>query len=58
MKNGEVITNGGRVLAVTAYDPTMETALKKAYEAVSLISFSGMQFRTDIGQKGLRRINQ
>ena len=45
-----LITSGGRVLGVTATGENLETALKNAYEAVSKISFDGMQFRRDIGK--------
>ena len=54
--NGEVITNGGRVLAITAWDETLQKAIDKAYSAVSKIKFEGMQYRTDIAQKGLKRL--
>ncbi len=47
------ITNGGRVLGVSATGENLEEALKKAYEAVSKISFEGMQYRKDIGKKAL-----
>lgn len=48
------VTNGGRVLAVTATGNTLRAAIDKAYEAVDAISFSGMQYRKDIAYKGLR----
>ena len=44
-------TAGGRVLAVTAVGDTLDLALAKAYEAVKLIHFEGMQYRTDIGKR-------
>lgn len=51
-KSGEnFVTNGGRVLAVTAIGDTLEQALEKTYQAVDKISFDGMQFRTDIGRR-------
>lgn len=53
--SGELITNGGRVLAVTAYGTTLAESIDRAYFAVSKISFDGMQFRKDIGHKGLAR---
>ena len=43
-------TNGGRVLAVTASGDTVQEARNRAYEAVGVIKFDGMQFRTDIGE--------
>jgi len=50
---GGVITNGGRVLGVTAIADDLQSALNKAYAAVKLIHFDGMQYRTDIGQQSL-----
>jgi phosphoribosylamine--glycine ligase len=50
---GEVVTDGGRVLGVTAMGDTIELARKNAYEAIKLIKFTGMQFRADIGRKAL-----
>ncbi len=48
-ENGEVLTNGGRVLDVTAVAPTFEEARAQAYAACDLIDFDGKTFRTDIG---------
>ena len=47
----EVVTAGGRVLGVTALGDTVKDARARAYEAVSLIEFDGMQFRMDIAAK-------
>jgi phosphoribosylamine---glycine ligase len=44
-----VLTNGGRVLGVTALGETLATARKRAYEAVHGIRFEGAQYRTDLG---------
>lgn len=49
-----VVTNGGRVLGVTAQAVDLAAALERAYAAVDRIHFDGMQYRRDIGQKGLR----
>ncbi|TYZ64701.1 hypothetical protein PybrP1_011054 [[Pythium] brassicae (nom. inval.)] len=48
-----LVTAGGRVLAVTALDTTLEAAIKRAYSGVAKIAFDGAQHRTDIGLKGL-----
>jgi phosphoribosylamine---glycine ligase len=48
--NGDVETNGGRVLAVTAFDRSLKKAIAKAIENAELISFDGKYFRKDIGQ--------
>ena len=47
--DSKIVTNGGRVLGVTAIDSTFKGALAGAYQEVSKISFDGMQFRRDIG---------
>lgn len=52
-KGNQLITNGGRVLGVTAIADDLQTALNKAYAAVKLIHFDGMHYRTDIGQQSL-----
>jgi phosphoribosylamine--glycine ligase len=46
--NGEVVTSGGRVLAVTALAQTIAGAREQAYEAVSCIHFDGCHYRRDI----------
>ena len=48
-----LVTNGGRVLGVSAVGKNLSTALETAYEAVKKISFEGMQYRRDIGKKTL-----
>jgi phosphoribosylamine--glycine ligase len=48
-----VLTDGGRVLGVTALGDTLAEAQRRAYEAVRLISFADMHYRTDIGAKAL-----
>jgi phosphoribosylamine--glycine ligase len=48
---GNVVTNGGRVLGVTARGETLDLAVERAYEATGRISFEGMQYRKDIGAK-------
>ena len=51
--NNQLLTNGGRVLGITATGETLRSALDKAYNAVKLIHFEGMHYRTDIGLKSL-----
>jgi phosphoribosylamine--glycine ligase len=48
-QNGQFVTAGGRVLGVTGMGRTLDAALNRAYEVVSVIHFEGMQFRRDIG---------
>ena len=49
-ENDEFVTAGGRVLGVTSVADNLETALSKAFQAVSEIKWDGMQFRRDIGK--------
>ena len=49
-KDGRVLTNGGRVLAVTALGNSLETARAASQEAAAMITFKGKQFRKDIGK--------
>ena len=55
-EQGEFITNGGRVLAVSAWAPSLYDAIAEAYDAVSKIDFEGKIFRKDIGAKGLAKL--
>ena len=48
------LTNGGRVLGVTALGNTIPEAIERAYSAVKLIHFEGAHYRTDIGKKALK----
>ena len=55
-ENGKIVTNGGRVLGVTAVNPKNElfSTRDMVYKAVSKIKFGNMYYRNDIGNKGLR----
>ncbi|MFT7350733.1 MAG: phosphoribosylamine--glycine ligase [Flavobacterium sp.] len=48
-ENGKVVTNGGRVLAVTSYGNNFQDAIKKSYQSIEKIHFDKMYFRKDIG---------
>jgi phosphoribosylamine--glycine ligase len=48
---GRLVTNGGRILNVTALGPSLEEAREAAYAACGRISFEGMQYRRDIGHR-------
>ena len=52
---GRIITDGGRVLGVTALGDTLEEARARAYEACALIDFADAHYRRDIGAKGIGR---
>jgi phosphoribosylamine--glycine ligase len=54
--NGELLSNGGRVLCVTSSAPNLEACISSAYEGVSAIHFGNAYYRMDIGQKGLKRL--
>jgi len=54
LENGRMLTNGGRVLGVTATADSLPEAISKAYEAVKGISFEGAHYRRDIGARALQ----
>ena len=49
LKENNVVTNGGRVIAVTSMDADYKKAIKKSYQSIAKLSFDRMNFRTDIG---------
>ena len=49
LKDNEIVSNGGRVLAFTSYADNFEDALKKSYSSIEKVKFDGMYFRKDIG---------
>lgn len=53
LKDGRLVTNGGRVLGVTATAPTLESAISAAYARVEKISFGNAYYRKDIGKRAL-----
>jgi phosphoribosylamine--glycine ligase len=55
LKDGKLLTAGGRVLGATSAAPTLEEALNRAYEAMALIHFDGMYYRRDIGHRALKK---
>src|SRR5262249_36293623 len=54
---GKVVTVGGRVLGVTALGANLDAAVQRVYQAVAKVSFDGMHYRKDIGQKALARLH-
>ncbi|MBR6046338.1 MAG: phosphoribosylamine--glycine ligase [Ruminococcus sp.] len=54
LKDGRLVTNGGRVLGVTAKGNTLNEAINNAYAAVKKISFENAHYRKDIGQRALK----
>jgi len=55
LQGDALVTSGGRVLCVTALGDSLRIARMRAYEAVERIRFGGMQFRRDIGHRGLKK---
>src|SRR5215469_2239488 len=53
MREGQLVTDGGRVLTVTAMAPELATAVEAAYEAAEMIEFEGRHFRRDIARRAL-----
>lgn len=52
---GQILTNGGRVLSVNARANSLEDAINLAYESVNKLCFDNIYYRKDIGQKGLNK---
>jgi phosphoribosylamine--glycine ligase len=57
-RDGATVTVGGRVLGITALGSNLDDAVTRAYEAVAKVSFEGMHYRKDIGQKALARLHE
>jgi len=55
LRRGELVTAGGRVLAVTAIADTLQLACDRAYQAMEKIHFDGMYFRRDIAHRALKQ---
>ena len=55
LDSGTLVTNGGRVLCVTALGDSLRIARSRAYEAIERIRYDGMQYRRDIGHRALKK---
>jgi phosphoribosylamine--glycine ligase len=55
LRDGQLLTNGGRVLCVTALGESAKTAQHRAYDVLAGIHFDGEQFRKDIGHRAVKR---
>jgi phosphoribosylamine--glycine ligase len=53
LRDGALVTSGGRVLCVTALGDSVRVAQKRAYDAATSIRFEGMQYRRDIGHRAI-----
>lgn len=58
MQHGHLVTDGGRVLAVTAFGSNVCHAAERAYRAVRAVTFDGMQYRADIGHRAIERLTR
>jgi phosphoribosylamine--glycine ligase len=54
LRDGRLVTNGGRILGVTGVAPTLAEARSRAYAGADLISFAGMRYRSDIAREAVR----
>jgi phosphoribosylamine--glycine ligase len=57
LRDGRLVTSGGRVLCVTALGDSVRMAQKRAYDAIAGIRFEGMQYRRDIGHRAIEARN-
>ncbi len=55
LQGNQLVTAGGRVLAVTSHAPTLAGAIRRAYQGVEKVHFKGMYYRRDIAAKGLSK---
>ncbi|RYD05730.1 hypothetical protein N752_07485 [Desulforamulus aquiferis] len=55
-KDGKVVTDGGRVLGVTAIGKDIPEAIQRVYQAVESINFQGAHYRKDIAQRAVKRL--
>jgi phosphoribosylamine--glycine ligase len=53
VRDGRLLTDGGRVLTIVGRGPDFQTAIARAYAGVSRVSFEGMHARHDIGRKAV-----
>ena len=57
LRDGKLVTVGGRVLGVTALGSNLDAAVQRAYQAIGKIKFDGMSYRKDIGQRALAKLH-
>ena len=56
LKDGKLLTSGGRVLGVTAVEKDLKTAVEHAYEMAEKVEFENRYFRRDIGARALKAL--
>jgi phosphoribosylamine---glycine ligase len=57
VRDGHIVTSGGRVLGVTARSPSIASAVQQVYKAVEQIQWPGVHYRRDIGYRALQRVS-
>jgi phosphoribosylamine--glycine ligase len=57
-RDGQIVTTGGRVLGVTARAAAIATAIEQVYQTAARISWPGVHYRRDIGQRALQRVGR
>lgn len=57
LRDGQVVSVGGRVLGITALGASLDSAVERAYRAAGRVSFEGMHYRKDIGRRALARLH-
>jgi phosphoribosylamine--glycine ligase len=57
VRDGHIVTSGGRVLGVTARSPSIASAVQQVYQAVEQIQWPGVHYRRDIGYRALQRVS-
>jgi len=57
IRNGNIVNNGGRVICVTALGSDIRQAQKIAYDAVKKVTWNGVYYRTDIGDKAMKLLS-
>ncbi len=55
-EEGRLLTSGGRVLGVTAVEPTLAEAIEASYDMLDRIDFANKYYRADIGQRALKAV--
>jgi phosphoribosylamine--glycine ligase len=54
MREGQLVSSGGRILCVTTLADNLRQAQQRAYELIQGLNIDGMQYRTDIGHRALK----
>ncbi|HBI26447.1 MAG TPA: phosphoribosylamine--glycine ligase, partial [Peptococcaceae bacterium] len=55
LTDGKLVSNGGRVLGITAFGATIEEAVQNVYAGVEKVNYQGMHYRRDIAHRALNK---